>query len=137
MLSSQALQLLQQYLARFAARDDFEETVESIYGTRIGSVALRKQWLSGDFSLIPDIRVLANGELGTANGAYAADLDEILVSADFLGRHQDDPVAVSGLLLEEFGHKIDRVLNGRVDSPGDEGAIFRSLVTGRSICNYA
>jgi Ca2+-binding RTX toxin-like protein len=133
MLSSQALQLLQQYLARFAATDDFEEKIESIFVTRIGSLGIRQQWLSGDFSLIPDIRILANGELGTANGAYAADLDEILVSADFLGRHQDDPVAVAGLLLEELGHKIDRVLNGNVDSPGDEGAIFRSLVTGQTV----
>ncbi len=58
------------------------------------------------------------------NGGYAADLDEILVSADFLARHQDDPLAVGGLLLEEIRHKIDQVLNGNVDSPGDEGAIF-------------
>jgi Ca2+-binding RTX toxin-like protein len=50
-----------------------------------------------------------------------------------LGRHQDDPVAVAGLLLEEIGHKLDRVLNGSVDSPGDEGAIFRSLVTGQRL----
>ncbi|WP_373543571.1 Calx-beta domain-containing protein [Chamaesiphon sp.] len=133
MLKPQALQLLQQYLARFAATDDFETKIESIFGTKIGSTAIRQQWLSGDFSLIPEIRILANGELGTANGAYAADLDEILVSADFLGRHQEDPVAVAELLLEEFGHKIDRVLNGNVDSPGDEGAIFRSLVTRESL----
>ena len=133
MLNSQALQLLQQYLARFAATDDFEEKIESIFGTRSGSLGIRRQWLSGDFSLIPEIRVLANGELGTANGAYAADLDEILVSADFLGRHQDDPVAISGLLLEEVGHKIDRVLNGSVDAPGDEGELFAAFVQGKSL----
>ncbi len=133
MLNPQALQLLQQYLGQFATTDDFEEKIESIFGTRIGSAALRQQWLNGDFSLIPEMRILANGELGTANGAYAADLDEILVSGDFLGRHQDDVAAVAGLLLEEIGHKIDRVLNGGVDSSGDEGAIFRSLVTGQSL----
>ena len=133
MLNPQALQLLQQYLAQFAATDNFESSIESIFGTKIGTVAIRQQWLNGDFSLIPEIRILANGELGTANGAYAADLDEILVSADFLGRHLDDPVAIAGLLLEEIGHKLDRVLNGSVDSPGDEGAIFRSLVTGQRL----
>ena len=133
MLNPQPIQLHQQNLVRFAATDDFEEKIESIFGTKIGSAALRQQWLNGDFSLIPEIRILANGELGTANGAYAADLDEILLSADFLGRHQDDPVAIAGLLLEEIGHKLDRVLNGRVDSPGDEGAIFRSLVTGQRL----
>ncbi len=132
MLNPQAFQFLEQYLARFAATDDFEEKIESIFGSKIGD-AIRQQWLSGDFSLIPEIRVLANGELGTANGAYAADLDEILVSSDFLGRYQDDPVAVAGLLLEEFGHKIDRVLNGSVDSPGDEGAIFAAVAQGQDL----
>ena len=122
-VSLQAIQSVQQYLAKFAATDDFEGTIESIFGTEIGAAAIRQQWLSGDFSLIPEIRMLSNGELGTANGAYAADLDEILVSADFLARHQADPVAIAGLLLEEIGHKIDRVLNGSVDTPGDEGAI--------------
>jgi Ca2+-binding RTX toxin-like protein len=133
MLESQALQVVRQYLAQFAATDDFESSIEMIFGIRIGGAAIRQQWLSEDFSLIPELRVLANGELGTANGAYAADLDEILVSADFLGRHQDDVAAVAGLLLEEIGHKIDRVLNGNVDSPGDEGAIFRLLATGQSL----
>jgi hypothetical protein len=87
--------------------------------------------LSGDFSLIPEVRVVSNGELGTANGAYAASLDKILVSADFLAGHEGDVAAVVGLLLEEIGHKLDRVLNGGVDSLGDEGAMFRLLVTGQ------
>jgi Ca2+-binding RTX toxin-like protein len=89
--------------------------------------------LSGDFSLIPAIEVLSNGELGSANGAYAASLDRIFLSADFLARHQDDVAAVAELLLEEIGHKIDTVLNGTVDSPGDEGAIFRLLATGQGL----
>jgi RHS repeat-associated protein len=132
MLNPQAVQLVRSNLAQFAATDNFEGTIESIFGTR-GGAALRQQWLNGDFSLIPEIRILSNGELGTANGAYAADLDEILVSSDFLASHEGDPQAIAGLLLEEFGHKLDRVLNGNVDSPGDEGAIFRSLVTGQSL----
>jgi hypothetical protein len=133
MLESQTLQVVQQYLARFAATNDFEGKIESIYGTSIGAMAIRQQWLSGDFSLIPEIRVLANGELGTANGAYAASLDEILVSADFLAGHQDDVAAVADLLLEEIGHKIDRVLNGNVDTPGEEGAIFAAVAQGQDL----
>jgi Ca2+-binding RTX toxin-like protein len=89
--------------------------------------------LSGDFSLIPEIRILSNGELGTANGAYAASLDEILVSSDFLAQHQNDLAAVVELLLEEIGHKLDTVLNGNVDSLGDEGKIFRLLVIGYNL----
>ena len=133
MLNPQVVQLLQQYLAKFAATDSFTSSIESIFGTNIGVAAIRQQWLSGDFSLIPEIRVLSSGELGTANGAYAASLDEILVSSNFLAQHQDDMAAVAGLLLEEVGHKLDRVLNGSVDSPGDEGAIFRILASGQTL----
>jgi Ca2+-binding RTX toxin-like protein/pimeloyl-ACP methyl ester carboxylesterase len=135
MLEPQVVQVVQQYLAQFATTKSFKDTMSSIFGDNFNDLGtvIQQQWLNGDFSLIPEIRVLFNGELGTANGAYAEDLDEILVSADFLKRHQDDPVAVAGLLLEEIGHRIDRVLNGDVDSPGDEGAIFRLLVTGQSL----
>jgi RTX calcium-binding nonapeptide repeat (4 copies) len=133
MLNPQAIQAVQQYLVQFAATDNFESTIESIFGTQIGSAAIRQQWLSGDFSLIPHIRVVANGELGTANGAYAASLDEILVSADFLAQHQGDVNAIADLLMEEIGHKIDVVLNGNADTPGDEGAMFRAIATRQSI----
>jgi trimeric autotransporter adhesin len=132
-ISPQAIRSVQDYLAQFAATDDFESKIETAFGTNVGSAAIRQQWLSGDFSLIPDIRVLVNGELGTANGAYAASLDEILVSSDFLAQHQDDVAAVAELLLEEVGHKIDAVLNGNFDSPGDEGNIFRLLATGSDV----
>jgi hypothetical protein len=121
------------FVPKFAATDSFESSIESIFVTNIGVAAIRQQCLSGDFSLIPEMRVLSNGELGTANGAYAASLDEILVSSDFLAQHQDGVAAVAGLLLEEVGHKLDRVLNGRIDSPGDEGAIFRILASGQTL----
>jgi Ca2+-binding RTX toxin-like protein len=38
-----------------------------------------------------------------------------------------------GLLLEEIGHKLDRVFNGDVDSPGDEGDIFSRLASGQKL----
>jgi hypothetical protein len=58
MLNPQAIQSVCQYLAQFAAEDDFERKIESIFGTKIGGVALRQQWLNGDMSLMPEIRVL-------------------------------------------------------------------------------
>jgi hypothetical protein len=133
MLSSQALQLLQQYLVRFAAKDDFEDTIESIYGNKLGGIGIRTQWLNGDFSLIPEIEVLSGGELGEANGAYAASLDKIFVSADFLSAYQDDVTTIARVLLEEVGHKLDRLFNGTVDTIGDEGAIFSALVSEQTL----
>jgi hypothetical protein len=83
MLNPQALQLLQQYLAQFAARDDFETTIATIFGTDRGAAALRQQWLNGDFSLIPEIEVLSTEDIGGANGVYAASLDKIFVASSF------------------------------------------------------
>ncbi|NJR32123.1 MAG: hypothetical protein HC778_03755 [Chamaesiphon sp. CSU_1_12] len=56
-----------------------------------------------------------------------------LVSSDFLAQMDGDVNAVAELLLEEIGHKLDCVLNGIEDSPGDEGAIFLILVTGHPL----
>jgi Ca2+-binding RTX toxin-like protein len=104
------------------------------FGTKIDRTKifqLRQQWLKGDFSLIPPLEVLSNGELGTANGGYAGSEDKIFVSSDFIAQNQNNSKAITGLLLEEFGHKIDRFFNGDVDSAGDEGDIFSRLVSGQ------
>jgi hypothetical protein len=92
---------------------------------------LRQQWLTGDFSVIPNIEVLTDGELGSANGAYAAELDKIFISSDFLATASVEAVAV--VLLEEVGHRIDGLLNGSMDSAGDEGEIFSLLVNGSQL----
>jgi Ca2+-binding RTX toxin-like protein len=134
MLYFQALSATQKYLADFAATNDFEDSIVNIFGAGIDRSQLQiiqQQLLAGDFSLVPELRVVENGELGTANGAYASELDQVLIAGDFL--RQADLLAVADWLLEEVGHKLDRLLNGVVDSPGDEGAIFRLVVTGQEV----
>jgi Ca2+-binding RTX toxin-like protein len=135
-LLSQAYSQATVKLQGFAQQPDFLAQLQVAFGDDFDTniaLGIAKQLQSGDFSLIPDIQVLTNGELGNANGAFAADLDQIFVSSDFLARYQGDVNIVSELLLEEIGHKIDRVLNGNLDSPGDEGAIFRLLATGQDL----
>jgi L-aminopeptidase/D-esterase-like protein len=48
---------------------------------------------------------------------------------EFLTSHQGDIGAITGVILEEFGHWVDTQVN-TVDSDGDEGAIFAALVQG-------
>jgi Ca2+-binding RTX toxin-like protein len=123
-------------LRSFASKSDFIAQLQVAFGGNFDNniaLGIASQLQSGDFSLIPEIQVLTNGELSTANGAYAAELDRIFISSDFLVQHQNDINAIAELLLEEIGHKFDRLLNGSVDSPGDEGAIFRSLVKGQTL----
>lgn len=52
---------------------------------------------------------------------------EILLSADWLRSASSD--AITGVLLEEFGHAIDWTLHQELDTPGDEGLIFAQLLS--------
>jgi Ca2+-binding RTX toxin-like protein len=134
MLNPNYLELVKAQLTQFAAQSDFETVLTTAFGTKIDRTKifqLRQQWLKGDFSLIPPIEVLTKVELGNANGGYAGSEDKIFVSSDFLSQNQNNSKAITGLLLEEFGHKIDRFFNGNVDSAGDEGDIFSRLVGGQ------
>jgi Ca2+-binding RTX toxin-like protein len=130
------LDLVKSQLFQLATCSNFESILTTAFGTQIEPHKvrqLRKQWLMGNFSVIPPIEVLAEGELGIASGGYAASEDKIFVSADFLAQQQGNPQAITGLLLEEIGHKLDLVFNGHVDSPGDEGEIFSRLVSGQNL----
>jgi Ca2+-binding RTX toxin-like protein len=134
MLNNQSLQAVQNQLALFAAQGNFDAVMTTAFGNRLDRSKLqllRQQWLSGNFSVIPDIQVLSQGELGAANGAYAASLDKIFVSSDFLAHASESQVTT--LILEEVGHRLDQLLNGGVDSAGDEGEIFSRLVNGENL----
>jgi Ca2+-binding RTX toxin-like protein len=134
MFNNQSLQAVQNQLALFAAQGNFDTIMTTAFGSRLDRAKLqllRQQWLSGNFSVIPDIQILSQGELGAANGAYAASLDKIFVSSDFLAHASESQVTT--LILEEVGHRLDQLLNGGVDSAGDEGEIFSRLVNGESL----
>ena len=84
-------------LQRFAGQTNFLERLRMAFGENFdGSIGLGlgSQFQAGDFRLLPEIQVLSRGELGTANGAYAGDLDKIFVAADFLAKHQGDRKSV-------------------------------------------
>ena len=106
MLNSQHLNAVQNQLSQFAAQNNFNEIITTAFGNQVDLTqleVLQKQLLSGDFSIIPDIQILSNGELGSANGAYAADLDKIFVSSDFLTTASDKAV----LAAEEVSGKAE------------------------------
>jgi microcystin-dependent protein len=134
MLTPTSLSIVQNQLAQFATQDDFATVITTAFGDQfdLGVLQdLRQQLLARDFSVIPNIEVLTNGELGGASGAYTAELDRIFLSSDFLATASDQSIAA--VLLEEIGHRFDRLLNGSIDSPGDEGEIFSLLVNGISL----
>ncbi|MBD1212027.1 MAG: sodium:calcium exchanger [Dolichospermum circinale Clear-D4] len=132
-LLNSALTLTYNQLSTFADLDNFWNLFDTAFGTqynRSGAEILRLQWLSGDFSQLPQIEILDSSILGNANGAYASSNNQIYLSANFLATSTAE--AISAVLLEEIGHFIDAQIN-QTDSAGDEGAIFAALVQGESL----
>ena len=76
----------------------------------------------------------SDDELAGAFAAYAASghtgLERIYVNADKLNNGLLDVNLATSALLEEFGHALDWRLNGGADSPGDEGQLFATEVSG-------
>ncbi|MFO7629678.1 MAG: hypothetical protein R6W06_09245, partial [Prochlorococcaceae cyanobacterium] len=71
-------------------------------------------------------------ELAGVRGAYAAVGDNgvptVYINADWAAAASDAELRL--LLLEEIGHHFDTLLNGEVDTPGDEGQLFAALFSG-------
>ncbi|MFM5890240.1 MAG: beta strand repeat-containing protein, partial [Dolichospermum sp.] len=128
-----ALTLTYNQLSTFADLDNFWNLFDTAFGTqynRSGAEILRLQWLSGDFSQLPQIEILDSNILGNANGAYASSNNQIYLSANFVATSTAE--AISAVLLEEIGHFIDAHIN-LSDSAGDEGEKFSALVRGQNL----
>jgi VCBS repeat-containing protein len=131
-LLDQALVFTQEKLQEFAKDPDFGAKIALAFGTGVDADTLKLAWQGGDFSTLPRIEILTADQLNGANGAYSIATNSIYLSIDFLQAYQDNPDAVTGVLLEEIGHFVDSQINN-VDSPGDEGAIFSALVYGQDL----
>ena len=148
------------YLTSFANDTEFTQKMAIAFGNSGDPSGLQTAWLNGDFSSFPPIEVRYQHELNGAFGAYGSFNGVIYLSYEYL--QQLSPPSHGGLgginpsqgglgginpsqgrlgaiapltalLLEEYGHHVDGVLNGNMDSAGDEGDIFSRLVRGESI----
>jgi Ca2+-binding RTX toxin-like protein len=120
-------------LTSFANLSNFWSLFNTAFGSSYDSVkatSFRSQWQTGNFSLFPQIEVVSSDVLGTANGAYGISTNKIYLSDSFISLASQQ--ALVDVLLEEFGHFVDAQVN-KVDSAGDEGAIFAALVQEESV----
>jgi len=130
-------------LADLAADPEaFHRTLATAFGggyDRAEAEGIRQQVLAGDFSWMPEIRVVDGAALGDRSGtqgpgaqglgAYDAAGDTIYLSRELL---EGDPSKAVEILTEEVGHGLDARLNAS-DAAGDEGDIFSRLVGGETI----
>lgn len=121
--------------------EEFHEAMQKSFGDsydKTKAEAIRQQVLEGDFSWMPDIKVVDESVLqdqsgqqgeGEAFGAYSKDNDTIYLSRQMVA---EDPDKALQILTEEVGHGLDARLNTS-DAAGDEGDIFARTVAGEDI----
>jgi Ca2+-binding RTX toxin-like protein len=122
-----------QQLSLFANGNNFGQVFNTSFGSTYNITAseiLRSQWKTGNFSQLPQIKVISSSILRGANGAYASSNNTIYLSDKFLATAS--VASLKSALLQEIGHYVDAQIN-KVDSAGDEGAIFSELVQGYSL----
>lgn len=123
------------YLSNFRNDAGYTEKLGTAFGNDFdGEIAnqLFMDFSQGNFSEIPEIKILSDDVLGETNGAYSAQKNEIYLNQRFLTENAEQPQAIAAVLIEEIGHFVDAQIN-TVDSAGDEGDIFARLVFGEEI----
>ena len=127
----------QHLLADFLANPDSQEDLLVAFGdnfalnhglSEIGSL------LENDFGNFPQLEIRPAVDINDAQGAYSSSNNTIYLSQEFVTENTQNKDAISEVIIEEFGHYLDFEVN-TVDAPGDEGAIFASLVTEEDLNN--
>lgn len=130
-----------QRLSVFASSGGYSSTMREVFGrTAISDsslsaavAGLQSQWATGELGV--RVEVLSGSSMSGAMGAFAADYQgspAIFINGDWLASNPGAD-AVAKVLIEEFGHSLDRRINAGVDSPGDEGELFADRVIGEVI----
>ncbi len=136
----QALDAATSLLAALLTRADRDTLLNEVFGRAGTDAALfeanREALLAslGGEGLQIAVELRSDAELNGALAAYASvghtGSERIYVNADKISSGVLDLQLLTSALLEEFGHALDRRLNGGTDSPGDEGQLFAAQLTG-------
>jgi murein DD-endopeptidase MepM/ murein hydrolase activator NlpD len=131
-LTGIALAKSHEQLQQFANSPEFLSQMSVAFGDDFDVEAaqdLADSLTNGTFE-IPPTRVVSGADINGANGAFAAETNNIYLASEFVAENADNPEAIVSVLLEEIGHHIDSQINIS-DTPGDEGEIFAGVVQGK------
>ncbi|WP_242048849.1 CAP domain-containing protein [Planktothrix sp. FACHB-1365] len=130
-LAEQVMPKVYQQLQLFASDPTFVEQLKLPFGDTWDiqkAQTLATEWLTGDFSTLAPIKIVASADINGSSGAFADTTNQIYLAEDILtGSNVNQAVSV---VLEEIGHSLDPRLNSS-DSIGDEGEIFANIVQGK------
>lgn len=130
-LLEQAVTIAVRDLTEFKDNPDYVEELKIPYGDEIladEAAGVIDSLINGDANI--NLEIVKIDNLNT-DAAFAPETGTIFISEDFLEENQNNPENVSAVILEEWGHYLDSILNDS-DSAGDEGEIFASQVKGYS-----
>jgi Ca2+-binding RTX toxin-like protein len=115
-------------LSDFANGASFWSVLELAFGKDFDRVVAEeiRQNLSEKTFLPPEIVVVDSLVLGSTLGAFSSENNTIYLNQNLL--ESGDIYRSSATIIEEIGHWIDNQINSQ-DAAGDEGAIFRLLVS--------
>ena len=97
----------------------------SLQNEQIEITQLTREWAKGDFSQLPSVELLPEKSMPGGVGAYAISNKTIYLNEEWLAKASRKKVIE--VLTEELGHHLDGLFN-RIDTPGDEGEVFASLL---------
>jgi len=125
----------QQFSAVAGDKQKFDELMRQTYGSGYDAAAaegFRQKALGGDYSWLPKIEFRNDSTLAGGNGAFDASQNKVLINERFL----NDPDRAAAIYSEEVGHFLDTQVN-KQDSIGDEGEMFRRLLSGENLTTAA
>ncbi|WP_413176349.1 Calx-beta domain-containing protein [Anabaena azotica] len=121
-------------LQQFVKLPNFQELMHSIFGDNLDAGKLNQitsQWLVGNFSLLPQIKVEEESVFPASTlGAFAGTTEKIYLSEKLFNSINTDKIG--DIILEEVGHWLDKQFNYH-DTPGDEGQLFAAVVRGKQL----
>ena len=129
-----ARQRAQTLLEDFLSQPNLTDDLLLAFGSSLDgkAVSLLKTWVVDNSKGFPQLKILPTNKINGANGAYSVATNTIYVAQEFLNQNSSNIAGVTSVILEEIGHALDWQLNLQ-DAPGDEGAIFASLVEGEEL----
>jgi hypothetical protein len=129
---NQALAIAQQSLSSFFDNLSDGSVAFGNNYNQILAQELFQAFAQGNFTAVPTIKILSEEVLGSTNGAYTKQKNEIYLNEIFLSENVGNAKAIADVIIEEIGHFIDAQIN-TTDSAGDEGEIFARLVNGETL----
>lgn len=107
----------------------FHEFYKKVYGDRYDANIvenMRQQFLAGDFSALPEFKIVSGDTLQGNHAAYA---DGVVYLNENMLQNPDELVAY---MIEESAHHFDTFF-GPGDATGDEGELFRRMAGGENL----